>query len=71
MPTRSTIRYAAKAAYQLSLMTGRCESYQCGLHCKVFTGTSGREVTVTEYEGRAAEHNVSHQVPIAKAWVNL
>ena len=65
MPTRSTIRYAAKAAYQLALMTGRTESTQCKLPCKV---DFQRGVVVV---GSMWESEAFMEVPIAKVWATL
>jgi hypothetical protein len=63
MPTRSTIRYAAKQAYQLALMRGIYHSTHVGLECDVFAQEGYVYVT--------RDSLTFWEVPIAKAWSNL
>ena len=60
MPTRSTLRYSAKMAYQLRLMTGKGESTQCGLACAVDID-----------DVRIESNGQVWRIPIAKAWLYL
>lgn len=61
MPTRSTIRYAAKLGYQLGLMRGIYQSTQLGMTVTY----DYPNMTVVDKDG------CEHHVPIAKAWTNL
>jgi hypothetical protein len=67
MIKRSTIRYAAKQAYQLAITHGKYGSMQCGLQCQVEPCVG--IVRLYEYDGQ--ELTDIHEVPIAKAWANL
>lgn len=62
MASRSTIRYAAKSAYQLGLMRGIYESHQCNMLVK--HDWDNRRMVVDD-------NGTLHYVPIAKAWLSL
>ena len=62
-PTRTTIRYAAKQAYQLMLMRGLYKSNCAGCACYV---ESNKGVVVV-----MDKDDNYHEVKIAKAWANL
>lgn len=62
MTSRSTIRYAAKQAYQLMIMRAIYDSTQCGLPCLVYP-IRGYVVVWDD--------NIRHEIKIAKAWANL
>lgn len=66
MPINRTVRYAAKQAYQLFIMTGRAHSTMCGFECDVHPNI--RKVNV--HKGAAMEYE-SHWVPIANSWMYL
>lgn len=65
---RHTVRYAARAAYQLALMTARYTSTQVGYYCVVWTNLG--IVEVHGVVGRDGEYHVE-AFPIAKSWANL
>lgn len=66
MPTRSTIRYAAKQAYQLLLMTGKRDCRCAGLQCFIITNKDD-ELEVMVYESDVFVDSV---IP-AKCWREL
>lgn len=64
---KSTVRYAAKQAYQLCLMTGKQSMTCCKLWCHVVFDPYGNVVLVYD----ADTHELVASVPIAKAWASL
>jgi hypothetical protein len=65
-----TVRYCAKQAYQLAMMTGKYESTIAGHFCQVYPSDGLRYVRVHGVEKADGDFHIVN-FPIAKGWINL